>query len=219
MLNVKLYKQGDARWGDKVMKPGPHSLRSQGCLVTSVTMGVPNFTIDFDPGQMCDKLVTGGAFDQYSQLVWADLERVFPQLKVAGREDTTANKFHDANPVVIGTAIERLKRMVRYGQVVVMNVDLVGNDGVADHWVLLVDDQFNIHDPAFGESCHFSKRYGDPLIGLKGYAIIAGTPGWFLDDATKEEKDRGVAIGQAVILTRKYPNDPVVKSLFDGLTR
>jgi len=219
MLNFRTYNQWDTEWGSEVMTPGTRTLASDGCLVTTLADGVPNFTYNFTPGQLCKKCATGGAFMKSSDLSWAGFESCFPQLKVAGREDTTANKFHDANPVEQATAIERLTRMVRYGQVVALNVDHIKNDGVADHWILLADDKWNVHDPDGGVAIPFSQRYGDPMTGVKGYAIITGTPMAFVDGATKEECDRGVAIGQAVILIREYPNDPVVRALFDGLTR
>ena len=220
MSNYQTYNQGNQAWGNKVMSPGSLTLAKAGCLVTALSSGISNFTYNLDPGQLCDKLVTGGAFMPSSDLSWSAFERCFPQLAVAERDSTTALKInHDANPVEIETALDRCKRLAGYGQVVVLNVDHLWDDGIADHWVLLVDDKWNIMDPDGGLVIPFSERYGDPRTGIKGFAFVVGTPGWFLDGTSKEEADRWVAIGETVLLMRKYPNDPVVKRLFDGLTR
>src|SRR3990167_10300959 len=143
-LNFKTYNQWDDKWKNKTMSPGSLTLGTDGCLVSALAAGISNFAINLNPGELCDKLISSGAFMNTSSLTWSGFDTCFPKLKVMERDDTTSNTFHDANPVVTETAIARLKRVVRRGQVAVLNVDSIRDDGVADHWVLLVDDQFNI---------------------------------------------------------------------------
>jgi hypothetical protein len=218
MLNMPAFCQYDTTWKDKVMTPGSWTLGRMGCLVTALASGIHNYAIELNPGQLCDKLVTAGAFMPSSDLTWSGFERAFPRFKVVERDDTTANTFHDANPVVVTEAVARVRRCVRRGQVVVMNVDNVGNDGVADHWVLLVNDQMDIMNPDGGRVEPFSLKYGDSLKGLKGFAVVAGTPGWFLDGVEKNEQDIGVVIGK-LCSSPNRSSDLMVKESIESLTR
>lgn len=68
--------------------------------------------------------------------------------------------------------IEDIKNELRAGKMVLLHVDLVGNDSKPDHWVLCLDENLTIFDPWYKEIAPFTKRYGDPSRGIYGGAYF-----------------------------------------------
>lgn len=203
-LKCPIYDQGDSRWGSKVMLPGSLQMHNWGCLVTALTMGLHNYEINLDPGQVLEKLIPAGGFTNESGLVHSGVEKAFPSVRVYERIFTTADTSNTQNQKkTVEFVIVQAKRLISYGQPVIIHVDAVKNDGVPDHFVLAVawDDMaqdFIINDPGWGDQIQFSKRYRSPITGIKGIMVILGTPSSFAGNASATERDIGVAIGKLV---------------------
>ena len=88
----------------------------------------------------------------------------------------------------------------------------------ADHFVLVVDDNLTVMNPDGGYLHSFESKYGDPKKGIKGYRVFGGSPYGFLDGATKDQQDIGVAIGQLAVANKQVKNQ-MVKEALEGLTR
>jgi hypothetical protein len=181
-------------------------------------MGMHNFGYRLDPGQLFDKLKSEGALLSSGDLVWGGLERAFPQIELIDRADTTAHAVGGVMKHDVKWTMERMQRLVRRGQICVIHVDAVANDGIADHFVLLADDSWNILDPITGLQHSFVSRYGNLETGIKGYGALAGSAGGSLPHASHEERQIGAAIGHLVIAMRKDSKELSIKNAFEVLT-
>ena len=165
-------------------------------------MALSNYSIDLNPGQVCDKLVAVGAYSADGYISYDGVEKAFPGIKFYDRITTTAATWSNREQKKeIGACIEQIKRLLSYGIPVPLHVDIVGNDGVPDHFVLAVawDDMakdFLINDPAWGDQILLSKRYHSPVTGIYGFVVLLGTPAYFPDSSTIKDQDIGVAIGK-----------------------
>lgn len=218
-LNTPVFRQNDPRWAAKVMKPSPKDLGSMGCLVTSVASMLNQFGYTEDPGTVCDKLVAAGGFMPSGDLILNKVAEVWPRVALGDRNDTTANTAQTKFLALqIDVAIQRIKKLAMRGIPTLINVDNVGNDDYPDHWVLVVDDNLNIMDPARGVIAPFASIYGDPMKGVKGFCTFAAGPVAFLDHATLDQRDIGSAIGIAAAAS-KVSNHALVRQLIESLTR
>jgi hypothetical protein len=219
LLNCPAFNQGDSKWKDKLMLPGSLTLGKAGCLVTCIASVLHQFGyIDEDPGTVCDKLVKAGGFMKSSDLILSKVSEIWGKTSFIASEDTTANIHADANPVQVTTAIERIKKLVSRGIPVIVNVDHVYHDGVADHFVVIANRDLMTMNPDGGYFHDFENKYGDARIGVKGYRVFAGAPMAFLDGTTKDQEDIGVTIGKLAVASKQVSNLMVKESL-EGLTR
>lgn len=219
MLNCPAFNQLDTKWKDLVMSPGPWTLGSKGCLVTCVASMLNQFGyIAETPDSVCKKLVAAGGFLSNSNLIYAKVAELWGNVAFISDDDTTANKQAEALPIQVDTAIVRAKKLLRRGIPVILNVDNVGNDGIADHYVLAVDDQLTVMNPDGGTFHAFELKYGDPKTGIKGITIFAAAPMSFLDNTTKDQEDIGVTIGKLAV-AKKQVSNLMVKEALEGLTR
>jgi hypothetical protein len=170
------------------------------------------------PATVCQKLVTAGGFLKSSDMILPKVSEIWGNVAYLASEDTTANSNPDANPVQVTTAIERIKKLARRGIPVILHVDNVAHDGIADHFVLCVDDQLTVMNPDGGTFHAFEMKYGDPKVGIKGYRVFAGAPMSFLDGVTKDQEDIGVTIGKLAV-AKKQVSNLMVKEALEGLTR
>lgn len=179
MIATSVYNQGDPRWGSKMMKPSGLRMADFGCMVTAFASGIKNYAISDDPGQVCDKFVSAGVFDQNGNFIQQNVSRVYQHLFHKERIYTTMEPNPAVQKMSIDVALARVRKYLDRGQPVLLNVDLVGQDKNADHWVLAYDytsSDFSINDPAFGDSIMFSKRYGSPTTAVYGYSVFIGQP-------------------------------------------
>lgn len=97
------------------------------------------------------------------------------------------NRFYcEATPAPIDTIIAE----VRSGRPVLVNVHLGLGTPKPNHWVLVVDDQFNIHDPWYNEKASITKRYGKtPAIAILGGAYFNPQTNLIKDDMSQAERD------------------------------
>lgn len=73
---------------------------------------------------------------------------------------------------IMPAPLEDIKKELRLGKYVLLQVDLVGNDDKPDHWVLCLDEYFTIFDPWFNEVAPITKRYGEPSREIFGGAYF-----------------------------------------------
>lgn len=224
--NCPIFDQTNPLWGKKVMAPSHLLMERWGCLITALASGLHNFSISFDPGQLCDKLATAGGFTPDGGLIWHTLESLFPSVKFIGKYVTTADTVSHEQEKTIVSSLEQIKRLISYGQPVFINVDSVGNDGIVDHWVVadeVVPNDFWIMDPAWGDRILFSKRYHALETGVKGYGVVVSTPSYFPDTTTVEEKNIGVVIGKLGMAIKadvsRTTRDLMVSESLDSLVR
>lgn len=215
---VPVYKQGDPRWGEKQMQPSSLKLAGWGCLQTSLTMLAHQYGYTLTPGEFCDLAIQKGAFLPTGDFDWQKLDDMFPRLTYLGAYDVSTGNASDMQGKA-DVAVKQVKRLIALGMPVLAWVDAIGNDGRPDHFVLIVDDQFTIHDPAYGEVAPITKRYGaTPEQAIKGLRIILGSPGDVLipngDPAT------GAAVG-GIAYAWKHPKeaDAYLREALKTLTR
>jgi len=88
--------------------------------------------------------------------------------------------------------VNDIKAELRAGKMVLLNVDLSGNDDKPDHWVLCLDENFTIFDPWYNEIAPITKRYGKPEREIFGGAYFnwpapPATPAPTTNKVTMEE--------------------------------
>ena len=176
MMNIPLFNQWDARWGSKRLGTSPYTMANSGCYVTSITMMLHNFAVFLDPGQVCDKLNSVNAFDVNGLLTYDGLMRAWPQLSFYERLYSTNDPSNNVQKVAISEVIRRVQRRLKLGLPSVLCVDNLANDGIPDHAVLLINEDWTIHDPDGGRLIKFQDKYGDPLKKLYGCVSVIGPP-------------------------------------------
>lgn len=158
-------------------------------MVTSFTMATRNWGINLDPGQVCDLFNSKGMFDQFGNFIISKINTVFPDVYFKSRIVTTVDPNPTAQKEDIHVSLGRIKTLIDLGQPVLINVDLVGQDKNADHWIVawgyveeagyVIDLYMN--DPAYGDSGLMSHRYGAVQQSVYGYASFVGQPTSFPD--------------------------------------
>lgn len=201
------------------MNPGNGTMGRYGCLVTCVSSMLHQFGyIDEDPGTVCDKLAVAGGFLSSSDLILSKVGEVWPRVAFMYSDDTTANATPEGNPVQVTTAIERIKKLARRGIPVAVHVDHLYGDGVADHFVLIVDDKLTTMNPDGGYLHDFEAKYGEQKKGIKGMRVWAAAPMQFLDYVSRDEQDIGITIGKLAVGNKQVKN-LMVKEALEGLVR
>jgi len=178
-MNIPIFLQSSPVWGGKEIAPGV-TMGRFGCLITCLSMALQNSALDLDPGRLCDALKAANAFSATGDMTLSALEKVTNRVTFHSRKATTNCKdLKYGERMDPQSAFDRIRGLVMLGMPTPVNVDLVGKDGVSDHWVLSVDVEGSdliINDPAYGDSLRFTKRYGDPLTGIYGYAAYVIQP-------------------------------------------
>lgn len=179
MMSCPIYDQGDPKWGSSPIAGGV-TLASHGCFITSLAMALGNFAVDASPQQALDALKAAGGIMPDGQMTYDGVMRAWPQVTFRERVYTTCDVVHtNTSRMEINVALSRIRKHLKLGQPVILAVDCVGRDGIADHAVLAVDsltDDFIIHDPWQGKRLKFTERYGPIGRGVYGYVSLIGPP-------------------------------------------
>lgn len=199
MINIPTFKQGDPRWGNLKLVDGKHwTLASDGCFITSLSAALNPF-FGFTPDTFYAKLRETDGINTEGMVNWYGVERATEKKAVfIERQYTDLDPRQNGMEMEVRVAINRVRRYMDLGSPVVLTVDLLKNDGIADHAVLAYDyildgDEvvdFWIMDPAFGEKCLMTKRYGKPDDKLYGYVGLSLPPMTF-PDSSKLQKFGG----------------------------
>jgi hypothetical protein len=182
MIVAPIQNQADPKWSMVTLGPTGPTMGMKGCLVTALSSGLANAALTIDPGQLAKRLSPIGGFTSDGSLQLAKLDQAVPGVFFKDRVYTTLTT-DQANVVKmnVDVAVENIRHYVDMGMLVAVNVDAVGGDGISDHWVLVVDSDFTIVDPGYGERVPFSKRYKTPETGIYGYIIYVISPIGFPD--------------------------------------
>lgn len=218
MINLPTWNQGDPRWRDIELAPGLPMWR-YGCLITSIAMGLKNYAIDIDPGQLCLKLKAAGGFDSEGNMVHSVMNSLFHDVLLYRRVHTT-NFPGDASKTLIGEAIRQVDQLLKLGQPVPLVVDHVGNDGLPDHAVIAKEyrnGDFLINNPDGGIEQWFSDRYGDPMKKLYGHFAIIGPGLGFPPQSTPDHQKMGLALWKAAMVWRGRDVATYSKEIVDSL--
>lgn len=168
-MNIPLYSQRDTRWGSQKINGTSSSLHDYGCTITCIAM-----ISGRNPGGQEHFMRELGAF-QNDLVLWTKT----PGFKW---------RFYCVDTPA---PIQDIKNELRAGRPVLVHVDLGQlNDGVikANHWVLVVDENFTIHDPWYGDKVNLCPRYGkNPETAILGGAYF--NPQVDLNDMSQAEKD------------------------------
>jgi hypothetical protein len=173
------YLQSDPRWGNVLIAPSV-TLSAYGCLISVLSDMLRRTELDLDPGRLCEALKRVNAFSTTGDMTLDKLEQVTNRVTFHSRKATTnyaGEKY--GGKMDPQAALDRIRNLIMLGMPVPVHVDAVGNDKYPDHFVLAVDlegSDLIIHDPAYGEEVRFTKRYGDPLTGIYGYAAYILQP-------------------------------------------
>lgn len=212
-LNISLYAQYDPRWANVELAPGI-TMAQDGCLVTSIAMGLSNYGINVLPGDLCQKFKAVGGFNSDGSLSHDAIEKVYPNVSFYERV-YTSNWPGDAAKVLVAEAIHRVKNLVDLGHAVYLHVDNVGHDGIADHFVACkgysAGDLLE-NNPDGGVEQWFSTRFGDPSQRLYGYYSIIGDPANSLKYGALSHKLAEIKRGRNVQTYAKECLDDLIRS-------
>ena len=94
--NCTIYAQGDSRWGSISLGKSKTNMRSSGCAVTSVAIGIScsgtklNIS-DFDPGKFINTLNAGNCFQDDGGIYWgcSAINKIAPNVKLIYSTDRT----------------------------------------------------------------------------------------------------------------------------------
>jgi hypothetical protein len=191
MLRYTTYRQGDPKWAATKIGVFPGgktvTLGSHGCFITSFTNALANYAIDITPPQAVAKLLAVNGLTTDGQLTYDGIMRAFPDVAFWGRHDTTVNNQPNYSRMDIGVALKRIQKLVRLGQPVILCVDAINNDKIADHAVLCVSENFDVVDPAYGDLKPIAFRYGQPDRSIYGFVALIGSPVEFNDETYAPE--------------------------------
>lgn len=179
MITLPTYAQTNPLWDKKVMAPSSLLVHNFGCMMTAFCMASHNWAISDDPGVTNDKFVKAGVYTAMGDFQLWKIGDAYPAVHLKERIYTSLELQANFQKMVIDAAIQRIKMFITLGQPVLLNVDLIGHDKTSDHWVVAYDfsdTDFTINDPAYGDKIPFSQRYGQPAMGIYGYAAFIGSP-------------------------------------------
>jgi hypothetical protein len=159
-------------------------MASDGCFITSYAMCLKAWGVDTNPGEVLDRLLAVNGLDGFGQLTYSGVERAYPQIHFHDRIYTSIDPRNSGAEMDVKVALMRIRRLLDLGQPVILTVDCVGNDRIADHAVACFDYKLDgnvvidlkIHDPAFGKTMWISEHYGRPLESVYGYVALIGPP-------------------------------------------
>ena len=163
--HIEHYYQYDPKWKDVPL--GPHTLGTQGCLVTCLAMLSHVTGHRMNPKQMRDELILRGGLLPDGLVSWNGINQI-PLLHWLERNRTDNFRKEEA--------IRRVNRLIDMGIPVCVHVDNVASDSRPDHWVLMVGkfgEEMNMYDPWHGKGT-FEAMYGEPEEELYGWSVIIG---------------------------------------------
>lgn len=213
MIRTSRWNQWGQSWSNmKLVDDKPMTLGSDGCYITSLTMGLPNRGIlnpdgsFMNPGQVLNRLKAVGGLNNDGLLTYDGVERAFPQLSFYDRIYTTNDPSSGGSEMQASVAIMKVKRLLELGQPTILCVDNLKNDGIPDHAVLAHDfvslgqDKYDflINDPDGGKQMYFTSKYGDPMTKLYGYVAIIGQAGDLPSWSTEGSESAAIAKISAV---------------------
>lgn len=175
-MNIPLYSQNDPRWKDEKLGGSDLTVGRWGCTMTCIAMALNHWGYEVDPKECNEKLTKSGGFMPSGDLIWTKVHEAFQRVHFHWRGYTVLDGKHFVREEV-APVLQRIRNLIDKGQPVLLNVDNVGNDGRPDHWVLAVGHtptDLLIHDPDGGKGLKFSEKYGSPLVGIYGYAVLIG---------------------------------------------
>jgi len=152
-----LYSQRDPRWSNLVIGDQPETMGQVGCAITSLAMARTDAGYPTTPDQMLGQLSsTGGLL--HNLCYWA---------RMAGFV-----YYHDYS--AIAAPLDTIKGFLAAGNQVLMAVHIgkSTNPYKANHYVHLVDADFNIADPWFNEIAPITKEYGQPAKAILGVIVF-----------------------------------------------
>jgi hypothetical protein len=170
-----------------------------GFLVVSIANALANYAIDkaekdgdLTPAELVTRLSEGNCFELDGNLRTQNVDAIIPKLYRLERIYTTVWPAKVGCQVNIDTAISRIRRLLRIGQPVILHVDATKwyTNLYADHFVLLVSDDWTIVDPWDGKRVNLIERYGQPDKTIQGYLSYVGS-------AIQYEENGDQAAGQA----------------------
>lgn len=180
MINIPCYNQGDPKWSQDKMGSSGKTLSSDGCLVTCLSMALANFAINVNPGELCTLINSLNGFDEYGNLYLEAISKKYSSVSLIGSYETSLSKRPQYTKIEIGEAIHRIQRLIHLGIPVALNVDAIGHDGLADHFVLAYDcvgtNDFQINDPISGKSVKLSSKYDFADKAIYRYIAWIGAP-------------------------------------------
>jgi hypothetical protein len=205
----KCYSQRDPRWAGIALGTTGRTIGSHGCLVTAICDGLANFSKDITPDKLVQELNKLKGLAPSGDLDWKKLEKIFPTTFFVDRIDTSINVAPNFSMQSIDVAIKRCQKIVRQGMMVLLNVDGNPYDGWqgGDHWVRLLDTDFNIMDPWYGHIDNLNVHYGEPRKAIFGYGTMYGMPISFAEPELSGE-------GNALAKLKLYQKDPKAYSIY-----
>lgn len=202
MLDIPKFNQWDHEWTTRKIGNTNLTLGRWGCAITAIAAGLKLFGITETPETANRKLKAVDGFTSDGSLYWKAINRAWPTAHWHVRNTTTNDKNPRHQKQTIGAAMTKIYRALDAGQIVLLNVDNVNNDGRSDHWVIATGrnakEQLGIMNPDGGQHELFSKRYGDPLKGIYGYAIIIGPA-----QSTEKQAPLASTMGKALAKTKE----------------
>lgn len=218
-IPVITVNQGDFRWKDIVMSPSKLTIGGYGCLASAICASLPVYGIRMAPGDFFRKLVSVGGFDADGNLIHQSIEKIDQNLVFYERLYTT-NSTSKTQKNLVSAVIDRAKNLLSLGQPVMLEVDNVGQDGVADHWVCAwdyKDGDFLVMNPDGGNFHKFSERYGDPVHKLYGIYTILGPSHNFPDWSSDERRKAGLAAWKAAMVWKGKNVSTYSREILDAL--
>lgn len=183
-MTLPIFAQHDKRWAEIKLGNSPYKMGEMGCLVTCVAMMASAYAIEITPGELCEKLNKISGFTEDGYLIHSKITEALDALApykahhVFYERGATALEPNKAwQRTSMTAAISKIGHRRDIGFPQLLHVDAVAVDGRPDHWVVL-KDAFNwqINDPAYGDSVDLIERYGAIEKAIFGWITIVGQP-------------------------------------------
>ena len=180
MMVINKYSQQDPKWKDLPLGDS-NTIGSHGCLITTLCNQFRNYAIDITPPEMVTRLKKYQGISPSGDLQWPQVQVAFPPVSFRARIWTSLAPPNYAREQ-ISVSLEKIQKLLSFGQPVALNVDASFQDGLADHWIMAYDPEgLRIIDAWDGWDGKFEDKYGAPEKGIFGYAVQIGPPIGFPD--------------------------------------
>ncbi len=153
--NCSLWNQGDGRWGSISLGGSSSTMKSAGCAVTAVAMGIACsgadiIVDDFDPGVFVNVLNKGGCLTNQGYIVWKcnAMKNVAPSIDLAANYD------------VGGYSIDQKKNIIKsFDANTHFFVMHFSNSAHSSHYVLYQEDKGNTYTAMDSSGGIISEQY------------------------------------------------------------
>jgi hypothetical protein len=142
MIEIKLYSQRDATWGNDQHGTSSTKLKDTGCTITVLTVLLNQTGYDETPKTTNQKLTSNSGYSSGNLLNWSVVPKIWPKLSWVGRYYSFDNS----------KALEWLKN----GLIPMIEVSATPIGGTGKHWLGAVGDG-KVFDPWTGTITDFSK--------------------------------------------------------------